>query len=127
MPKVVIAGGGYVAGPVGLAAGALRVPLVVTEADSHLGVTNRLLAPLARKVFLAFPIEGRTGSRWVVSGRPVPAGTGSADRAAARERFGIGADEACVLVFGGSPGPRRLNDATPAPFGPAGPGGGWAA
>ena len=40
-------GGGYVAGPVGLAAASLRLPLVLTEADSHLGLTNRLLAPLA--------------------------------------------------------------------------------
>src|SRR5918999_45260 len=121
-PDAVLGGGGYVSAPVGLAARALRLPLVLTEADSHLGLTNRLLAPLARRVFLAFPIEGRTGSRWVVSGRPVPAGTGSADRAAARERFGIGADEACVLVFGGSLGARRLNDATLDAFGAAAPG-----
>ena len=42
----VLGGGGYVAGPVGLAARTLRLPLVLTEADSHLGVSNRLLAPL---------------------------------------------------------------------------------
>ena len=58
---VVLGGGGYVAGPVGLAARSLRLPLALTEADSHLGVTNRLLAPLARRVFLSFPIEGRDG------------------------------------------------------------------
>jgi UDP-N-acetylglucosamine--N-acetylmuramyl-(pentapeptide) pyrophosphoryl-undecaprenol N-acetylglucosamine transferase len=118
----VLGGGGYVAGPVGLAARCLRLPLVLSEADSHLGVTNRLLAPLARRVFLAFPIEGREGSRWVVSGRPVPTGTGTADRSAARERFGIGADEACVLVFGGSLGARRLNEAAIDAFGRAAPG-----
>jgi UDP-N-acetylglucosamine--N-acetylmuramyl-(pentapeptide) pyrophosphoryl-undecaprenol N-acetylglucosamine transferase len=121
-PDAVLGGGGYVSAPVGLAARALRLPLVLTEADSHLGLTNRLLAPLARRVFLAFPIEGRTGSRWMVSGRPVPAGTGTADRAAARQRFGIGEDEACVLVFGGSLGARRLNDATLDAFGAAAPG-----
>jgi UDP-N-acetylglucosamine--N-acetylmuramyl-(pentapeptide) pyrophosphoryl-undecaprenol N-acetylglucosamine transferase len=85
-------------------------------------VTNRLLAPLARRVFLAFPIEGRGGSKWTVSGRPVPAGTGRADRAAARKLFGIGADESCVLVFGGSLGARRLNDAALDAFGTAAPG-----
>ena len=42
----------------GSRARSLRLPLVLTEADSHLGVTNRLLAPFARRVFLAFPIEG---------------------------------------------------------------------
>jgi UDP-N-acetylglucosamine--N-acetylmuramyl-(pentapeptide) pyrophosphoryl-undecaprenol N-acetylglucosamine transferase len=117
----VLGGGGYVAGPVGLAARLLRLPLVLTEADSHLGVTNRLLAPLAKRVFLSFPIEGRDGRRWRVSGRPMPAGTGRADRAAARARFGIGPDEPCVLVFGGSLGARRLNEAALEAFGTAAP------
>ena len=65
-------GGGYVAGPVGLAALTLRIPLVLTEADSHLGLTNRLLAPFARRVCLAFPIAGREGARYRVTGRPIP-------------------------------------------------------
>jgi UDP-N-acetylglucosamine--N-acetylmuramyl-(pentapeptide) pyrophosphoryl-undecaprenol N-acetylglucosamine transferase len=118
----VMGGGGYVAGPVGLAARSLRLPLVLTEADSHLGVTNRLLAPLAKRVFLAFPIEGRSGSKWRVSGRPVPPSTGHADRTAARARFGIGPGERCILVFGGSLGARRLNDAALDTFGTAAPG-----
>ncbi len=118
----VLGGGGYVAGPVGLAARSLRLPLVLAEADSHLGLANRILAPFARRVFLAFPLEGRTGPKWVVSGRPVPAGTGRADRAAARARFGIEADERCVLVFGGSLGARRLNHAALDAFGTAAPG-----
>jgi UDP-N-acetylglucosamine--N-acetylmuramyl-(pentapeptide) pyrophosphoryl-undecaprenol N-acetylglucosamine transferase len=118
----VMGGGGYVAGPVGVAATLLRRPLVLTEADSHLGVTNRLLAPFAKRVFLAFPLTGRRRKRkWIVSGRPVPAATGRADRAAARARFRIGPDELCVLVFGGSLGARRLNEAALAAFGAASP------
>ena len=54
----VMGGGGYVAGPVGLAAVLLRIPLVLTEADTHLGIANRLLAPFARRVCLAFPLAG---------------------------------------------------------------------
>ena len=114
---VVLGGGGYVAGPVGLAAVTRRIPLVLTEADSHLGVANRLLARFARRVFLAFPIEGRSGDPYEVVGRPVPAGTVGADRAAARERFGIGAGERCLLVFGGSLGARTLNEAALEAFG----------
>ena len=117
----VLGGGGYVAGPVGLAAATLRLPLALTEADSHLGVANRLLAPLARRVFLAFPLDGRTGGKYVVTGRPVPRGTGESDRRAARERFGIAADAQCLLVFGGSLGARRLNDAAVDAFGAAAP------
>src|SRR5262245_26380892 len=62
----VMGGGGYVAGPVGLAARTLRLPIVLTEADSHLGITNRLLAPLAARVCLAFPVPGRDGSRYLL-------------------------------------------------------------
>ena len=68
----VLGGGGYVAGPVGLAAVLTRTPLVLSEADSHLGISNRALARRARRVCLAFPLEGRTGDRYRVTGRPVP-------------------------------------------------------
>jgi UDP-N-acetylglucosamine--N-acetylmuramyl-(pentapeptide) pyrophosphoryl-undecaprenol N-acetylglucosamine transferase len=108
-PAAVLGGGGYVAGPVGLSAVLSRLPLVLTEADSHLGLTNRLLAPFARRVCLAFPIEGRDSSRYLVTGRPVPAP--ATDRPAARARFGIGESESCVLVFGGSQGARSINRA----------------
>jgi UDP-N-acetylglucosamine--N-acetylmuramyl-(pentapeptide) pyrophosphoryl-undecaprenol N-acetylglucosamine transferase len=108
-PAAVLGGGGYVAGPVGLSAVASRIPLVLTEADSHLGLTNRLLAPFARRVCLSFPIEGLEGSRYVVTGRPVP--PPATDWEAARARFGIGSGESCVLVFGGSQGARSINHA----------------
>ncbi len=108
-PDAVMGGGGYVAGPVGLAAVLLRIPLVLTEADSHLGIANRLLAPFARRVCLAFPIAGRASARYRVTGRPVP--PPASDRAAARARFGLGEDETVVLVFGGSLGARSINRA----------------
>jgi UDP-N-acetylglucosamine--N-acetylmuramyl-(pentapeptide) pyrophosphoryl-undecaprenol N-acetylglucosamine transferase len=117
----VLGGGGYVSGPVGLAARTLRLPLVLTEADSHLGVSNRLLAPFASRVCLAFPIPGRTGPKWLVTGRPVPPGTEAGDREAARDRLGVPADGPCLLVFGGSLGARRLNDAALEAFGAAAP------
>ena len=75
----------------GLAAVARRVPLVLAEADSHLGLTNRLLARWARRVCLAFPIAGRDGERYLVTGRPVP--PPATDRAAARARFGLAPDD----------------------------------
>jgi UDP-N-acetylglucosamine--N-acetylmuramyl-(pentapeptide) pyrophosphoryl-undecaprenol N-acetylglucosamine transferase len=133
-PDAVMGGGGYVAGPVGLAALTLRLPLILTEADGRMGLTNRMLAPFARRVCLAFPLSLSEGSvsgsaartRWLrqragrrdgasrrrkanyrVTGRPVPAASG--DRDTARERFGIASDETCVLVYGGSLGARSLN------------------
>jgi UDP-N-acetylglucosamine--N-acetylmuramyl-(pentapeptide) pyrophosphoryl-undecaprenol N-acetylglucosamine transferase len=106
---VVVGGGGYVAGPAGLAAALTGTPLVLTEADSHMGLANRLLARRARRVCLAFPIEGREGRRYLVTGRPVPAEILSADREAARRRFGLPADARCLFVVGGSQGARSVN------------------
>jgi UDP-N-acetylglucosamine--N-acetylmuramyl-(pentapeptide) pyrophosphoryl-undecaprenol N-acetylglucosamine transferase len=107
--EAVLGGGGYVAGPVGLAAVLRGTPLVLAEADSHLGLTNRLLAGRAQRVCLSFPIEGRVGDRYLITGRPVPPTV--TDRAGAREQFGIGAGETAVLVFGGSLGARSINQA----------------
>jgi UDP-N-acetylglucosamine--N-acetylmuramyl-(pentapeptide) pyrophosphoryl-undecaprenol N-acetylglucosamine transferase len=106
---VVLGGGGFVAGPAGLAATLTGTPLVLTEADSHLGLANRLLAARARRVCLAFPIEGRSGERYLVTGRPVPEAVLAADPGAARARFGIPGEARTVLVVGGSQGARSVN------------------
>jgi UDP-N-acetylglucosamine--N-acetylmuramyl-(pentapeptide) pyrophosphoryl-undecaprenol N-acetylglucosamine transferase len=114
--EAVMGGGGYVAGPAGLAALSLRLPLVLTEADRHLGLANRLLARRANRVCLAFPIAGLVGDRYLVTGRPVPSAVGQVDRGAARRRFGIGSGERCLLVFGGSQGARSINECALAAF-----------
>ena len=105
----------------GLAAVTLRIPLVLTEADSHLGLTNRVLARGARRVCLAFPLAGREGPRYRVTGRPVP--PAQEDRAGARERLGLAAGRDCVLVFGGSLGARSINLAAIEAFAQASPAG----
>lgn len=113
----VMGGGGYVAAPAGIAAVRMKLPLVLAEADSHLGLANRLLASRARRVCLAFPIAGREGERYLVTGRPVPAAIAAADRGAARKRFGIAPADPCLLVFGGSLGARTINLAAAEAFG----------
>ena len=105
----VLGGGGYVAGPVGLAAVLRGTPLVLAEADSHLGLTNRVLAARARRVCLAFPIPGRDDDRYLLTGRPVPPTV--SDREGARAGFGLEPGELTVLVFGGSLGARSINEA----------------
>ncbi len=112
----VMGGGGYVSGPVGLAALGLGLPLVLTEADSRLGLANRMLARRARRICLALPIPGRDSDRYLVTGRPVPAAVLNADREAARQRYGIGPAERCLLVFGGSLGARSINETALAAF-----------
>ncbi|HEX3563158.1 MAG TPA: undecaprenyldiphospho-muramoylpentapeptide beta-N-acetylglucosaminyltransferase [Solirubrobacterales bacterium] len=106
---VVLGGGGYVAGPVGLAAVRMGLPLVLTEADSHLGLANRLLARRARRICLSFPIPGRDGDPYVLTGRPVPRAVLEADPTVARRRFGIPGPADCVTVIGGSLGALSIN------------------
>src|SRR5687768_472673 len=72
-PDVVLGGGGFVAGPMVLAARLSRVPAALTEADAHLGLANRLAAPFADRVFLAYEIEGLAPPKYRVVGRPIPA------------------------------------------------------
>jgi UDP-N-acetylglucosamine--N-acetylmuramyl-(pentapeptide) pyrophosphoryl-undecaprenol N-acetylglucosamine transferase len=94
----------------------------VTEADAHLGLANRLAAPFARRVFLAFPIAGRNGGKYRVVGRPIPGRSrATLSRAEARRRFELPAVGPVLLVFGGSQGARRLNEAALEAFAAAGP------
>lgn len=115
--SVVVGGGGYVAGPAGLAARLTGRPLLLMEADSHLGLANRLVAPLARRVTLAFPLAGRGGRRYLVTGRPVGRRVVTATRTAGRRTFGIAPDATVVVVVGGSQGARSLNLAAIGAFG----------
>lgn len=110
--EAVMAGGGYVAGPVGAAAVTLRLPLVITEADAHLGVANKLLAPFAKRVCLAFAIDERSGSKYVVTGRPIAPRRDGLEQKSARGHFGLPEDGRCLLVFGGSLGARTINRAS---------------
>jgi UDP-N-acetylglucosamine--N-acetylmuramyl-(pentapeptide) pyrophosphoryl-undecaprenol N-acetylglucosamine transferase len=108
-PDVVLGAGGYVAGPMVLAARLQGIPAAVTEADAHLGLANRMAAPLAQRVFLAFPL-GLHAEKYRAVGRPIPASSKPVDRVEARERLGLAPDVQVVLVFGGSLGARLLND-----------------
>jgi UDP-N-acetylglucosamine--N-acetylmuramyl-(pentapeptide) pyrophosphoryl-undecaprenol N-acetylglucosamine transferase len=120
-PDVVLGAGGFVAGPAVLAAWTRRIPAALTEADAHLGLANRLAAPFARRVFLAYPIDRRERPKYRVVGRPLPARSRPGTPDAARRRFGLPADGPVLLVFGGSQGARVLNDVAVDAFGAAGP------
>jgi len=119
-PDVVLGGGGYVAGPMVYAAWRKKIPAALTEADAHLGLANRLAAPFARRVFLAFPIPGRDGSRYRVVGRPIPRSPQVA-REDARRLFSLPDDGPALLVFGGSQGAAALNEAVLDAFAASGP------
>jgi UDP-N-acetylglucosamine--N-acetylmuramyl-(pentapeptide) pyrophosphoryl-undecaprenol N-acetylglucosamine transferase len=120
-PDVVLGAGGYVGGPAVLAAGLLRIPAALTEADAHLGLANRLANPFASRVFLSFPLEGVEGSKFRVVGRPIPSRSRAVPREEAGRRFELPAKSRVLLFFGGSQGAHALNDAVVEAFGAEGP------
>jgi UDP-N-acetylglucosamine--N-acetylmuramyl-(pentapeptide) pyrophosphoryl-undecaprenol N-acetylglucosamine transferase len=104
-----------------LAAARRRIPVALMEADAHLGLANRLAAPLARRVFLAFPIPGREPPKHLVTGRPIPARSRAVPQELARRLFELPDEGPVLLVAGGSLGARSLNDLAVESFGATGP------
>ncbi len=119
-PDVVLGGGGYVAGPMVYAAWRKRIPAALTEADAHLGLANRLAAPFARRIFLAYAVPGCAGPRYQVVGRPLPVRE-AVSREDARRRFGLHAGGKALLVAGGSLGAEAVNEVAVSAFASAGP------
>jgi len=91
------------------------------EADAHLGLANRLAAPFARRVCLSFPIKGKDGPKFRVTGRPIPRRSRPVPQPEARTLFGLPANGRVLLVFGGSLGARVLNELAVSAFGKDGP------
>jgi UDP-N-acetylglucosamine--N-acetylmuramyl-(pentapeptide) pyrophosphoryl-undecaprenol N-acetylglucosamine transferase len=120
-PDVVLGAGGYVAGPMVVAARLRSIPAALTEADAHLGLANRLAAPFAQRLLLAYEIPGRTGDKVRVVGRPIPLAHRGGTRAEGRARFGLPADGPVVAVFGALAGARSLNEKALAAWGESGP------
>jgi UDP-N-acetylglucosamine--N-acetylmuramyl-(pentapeptide) pyrophosphoryl-undecaprenol N-acetylglucosamine transferase len=108
-PAVVLSVGGYAAGPVSLAAAATGIPLAIVEPNAAIGFTNRVLAPLATRAYVAWPgaltpFRARAGRLYGVPLREGFQAGPYASHAEGRVR---------VLVLGGSQGAAPLNDRIP--------------
>jgi UDP-N-acetylglucosamine--N-acetylmuramyl-(pentapeptide) pyrophosphoryl-undecaprenol N-acetylglucosamine transferase len=120
-PDVVLGAGSFVAGPVVAAAASLRIPAALTEADAHLGLANRLAAPLAKRVFLSYDLDGLGPPKYQVVGRPIPRSSRAIPRAEARALLGLPAEGRILGVFGARAGARSLNDLAVDAWGASGP------
>lgn len=111
-PAVVLGMGGFASGPGGLAAWLLRRPLIVHEQNAVAGLTNRLLARLARVVLQAFPGSFSPRRNPQTVGNPVRADIASTPPPGQRLADREGRPR--LLVVGGSLGARTLNRMVPA-------------
>jgi UDP-N-acetylglucosamine--N-acetylmuramyl-(pentapeptide) pyrophosphoryl-undecaprenol N-acetylglucosamine transferase len=110
-PNLVLGMGGFVTGPGGVAARLMRIPLVIQEQNAIPGLTNRILAQFATKVFEAFP--GSFGAEALAEtvGNPVRQEILSLRKPQAR--FAQRDGRIRLLVLGGSLGARALNQCVP--------------
>ncbi len=111
-PAAVLGMGGFVSGPGGVAAWLTRRPLVIHEQNATAGLTNRLLARLARVVLQAFPGSFNSPVVAETVGNPVRAEIAAI--APPAERFGDRHGTLRLLVLGGSQGALALNRVVPA-------------
>ncbi|MDH3304118.1 MAG: undecaprenyldiphospho-muramoylpentapeptide beta-N-acetylglucosaminyltransferase [Gammaproteobacteria bacterium] len=111
-PAAVLGMGGFVSGPGGVAAWLTRRPLVIHEQNATAGLTNRLLARLARVVLQAFPGSFNSSVNAETVGNPVREDIAAI--AAPAERYGRRQGPLRLLVLGGSQGALALNRAVPA-------------
>jgi len=113
-PRAVLGTGGYVSGPVSVAAKLLGVPLLIQEQNSVPGLTNRWLSRIANEVHLSF-LEARRyfprRDHLKVTGNPVRAVILSGEREQALREFRLDARRPTLFVFGGSLGAKRINAA----------------
>jgi len=110
----VIGTGGYVCGPVVLAAAINRIPTLIHEQNAYPGITNRLLSRMASCVAVTFadslkyfPAKTKT----TITGLPVRPAVLAADRAQSQKQLGISKEGMLLLSFGGSRGARTINEA----------------
>ena len=120
-PDAVLGGGGYVAGPMVVAAWGRRIPAAVTEADARLGLANRLALPFARRIFLAYPPGRPLRAKERVVGRPLPARSRARPREEARALFGLPGESPVLGVFGALAGASTLNELAVSAWGESGP------
>ncbi len=113
-PHVCIGTGGYVAGPVVLAAALERIPTVVQEQNALPGVTNRILARFVDKLALGYEAAKDSFGRpdkLVVTGNPIRPEIVQTSRAEGAHKLGLNPRRRNVLIFGASQGARTINQA----------------
>lgn len=113
-PDIVVGTGGYVCGPVVLAASIKKVPTMIHEQNVFPGITNKMLSKVVDKIAISFEEAEKYfkhKDKIRVVGNPVRKEIVDTDRNESRKKMGLRNDELFIYSFGGSGGQKSLNDA----------------
>ncbi len=110
-PSVIVSAGGYAAVPVALAGFFLGIPSIIHQQDVMPGLANRILAPFAKRVTVAFPQSARffPKKKTRVIGNPARLSLLSGTRENAQKRFNLEDGVPIVFILGGGTGALGLN------------------
>ncbi|MEG6616429.1 undecaprenyldiphospho-muramoylpentapeptide beta-N-acetylglucosaminyltransferase [Peptococcaceae bacterium 1198_IL3148] len=111
-PDIVIGTGGYVCGPVVMAAVMQKIPTLIHEQNAMPGVTNKILSRYVTQLAVTFEdsiARFPNQTRVKLTGLPVRPEIFSVDQQAAYQRLKLNPDQPVLLVFGGSRGARNIN------------------
>ncbi|MFA6422165.1 MAG: UDP-N-acetylglucosamine--N-acetylmuramyl-(pentapeptide) pyrophosphoryl-undecaprenol N-acetylglucosamine transferase [Candidatus Buchananbacteria bacterium] len=111
-PKIVIIAGAFVGVPVAVAAWLLRVPIIIHQQDILPGLANKLMAPFATKITVAFDISLKdfASSKTVLTGNPVRREFYHCDMNKSKEFFDLVGSMPLVLISGGGTGAIKINE-----------------
>ncbi|MDW5298710.1 MAG: undecaprenyldiphospho-muramoylpentapeptide beta-N-acetylglucosaminyltransferase [Sedimentibacter sp.] len=115
-PDIVVGTGGYVCGPVVLAAHLNKIPTMIHEQNVFPGITNKLLSKVVDVIGISFSeaekyFPEQVRNKLVLVGNPVKKDILTADRKKSRDKFNISSDDIYIYSFGGSGGQISLNEA----------------
>ena len=112
-PDVVVGTGGYVCGPILLAASLEKVPTLIQEQNVVAGITNKILSKFVTKI--AVGCEGALNhfpkDKTTYTGNPIRAEVLQGTREEGLKHFDFDDDKPVVLISGGSRGARSINRA----------------
>ena len=112
-PQVMVACGGYAAGPIGWMCGKMGIPIILQEQNSFPGVTTRMLAKFAHRIFTAFKEADNylPSEKTILTGNPTRASLSLSDKDDALKAFNFTTDKPVLLILGGSGGAKTINEA----------------
>ncbi|UJR80107.1 undecaprenyldiphospho-muramoylpentapeptide beta-N-acetylglucosaminyltransferase [Sandaracinus amylolyticus] len=120
-PDVVLGVGGYSSGPMLVAAASLGIPCALMEQNAHVGLTNRMLAPVVGRAYLTYEVTAsHFGEKARVVGNPVRRAFVDAARLALSDPEAFELRARRILVLGGSQGAKALNETVPEALAAAG-------
>lgn len=108
--KILFSKGGFVSVPVAFAAWILRIPIVLHESDSRMGLANKIISKIAKKICVSFPNLLKNNTLFELTGNPIRKSIKNGNKEYGYKITNLTDKKPCILVWGGSQGSEEINN-----------------